>query len=178
MQKEIGGLSPKLLLLIAALVIAGTGVYLFTNKQSPSKPTTQVISTPTATISPETSLLADIAVWYPSAPWSQPKTTTEQTALGNLDGESIQATITSQATEIPHFETVSELTSKGFILDNNLSADGPGSSTWGYSKKADGKTQVITFSYKTQPSNSNPNEPLQFNCPCKVDWEVFVSKPF
>lgn len=62
--------------------------------------------------------------------------------------------------------------------DNNLAADGPGSSLWGYKKEVDGKTQIIIFSYKTQPTSNKPDEPLQFDCPCKVDWSVFISYPF
>lgn len=130
------------------------------------------------TISPETSVLIDVAVWYPSAPWSEPKPATQTTFYGTLGGESISATVTQPNPTLPHFEIVSMLGQMGFQPDNNLAADGPGSSVWGYMKEVNGKKQVLTFSYRTKPSNTNPNEPVQFNCPCTVDVTAFVSNPF
>lgn len=121
-------------------------------------------------------ILVDAAVWYPSAPWSEP--TIGRSAgsyYGNIDGQSITATVTSQKASIPHFEDVNALTAKGFVPDTNLAADGPGSSTWGYKKNVNANQQIILFSYKTQPTSSNPNEPLQFDCPCKVNVTVFAS---
>lgn len=157
------------LALIIILVIGTFGFLLSKNKTN---------STTIPKISSETSLLADIAVWYPSAPWSTPKETTEQTMYGSLTGKSMKATVTSPTATLPHFEQVNTLVQKGFTLDNNLSADGPGSSVWGYKKEENGETQIILFSYKTEPSSSNLNEPLQFNCPCKINTSVFVSNPF
>jgi len=90
----------------------------------------------------------------------------------------MKATVTSPTASIPHFEMASALKTQGFIPDLNLSADGPGSSNWGYVNSNNEETQVIIFSYKTRPTNSNPNEPLEFNCPCKVNLSVFVSNPF
>ena len=135
-------------------------------------------SSVTPTLSPETSLLVDAAVWYPSAPWTEPKSAAQETYYGTLSGQSIQATVTQPNATLPHFETVSMLSEMGYQPDNNLAADGPGSSSWGYTKEANGQKQVMTFSYKTRPTSSNPNEPLQFSCPCQVDITVFVSKPF
>lgn len=129
-------------------------------------------------VSPETALLVDVAVWYPSAPWTEPKKTTEETTYGNLSGENMQASVTASTASLSQFENVSELKAKGFTTDINLAAGGPGSSVWGYKSEKGEKMQVIIFSYKAQPTNNNPNEPLQFNCPCKINMNVFVSNPF
>jgi hypothetical protein len=124
---------------------------------------------------PEYTLLADAAVWYPSAPWSHPAKNTQTTFYGNLSGLSIHAQVTSDKPMLGHFEDVNSLATSKFLPDTNLEADGPGASSWGYLKDIDGKKQLLLFSYKTQPSSSNPNEPLQFSCPCKIDVTVFAS---
>lgn len=163
-------------MLIFGAFLAILAVFLFLyERQSPqTSPKTQIV---TPTLSPEASLLVDAAVWYPSAPWSPPKVSSQTTYYGDLQGQSIQATVTSNTPSLEHFEIVPMLKEKGFLPDNNLSADGPGSSTWGYKRSENGQMQVMTFSYKTRPTNSNPNEPVQFNCPCKIDVTVFVSNP-
>lgn len=151
---------------IAILIIGGIFFY-----KTPS-------ATAPHTISPETSLLIDAAVWYPSAPWTTPKKTTQTTPLGTLSGEIITATVTSSTSFLPHFEMVQQLNKNGFMLSNELAADGAGSSMWGYTKEENGKSQILLFSYKTDPSSSLPNQPLQFNCPCKIHISVFASQPF
>lgn len=106
----------------------------------------------------------------PNASWTTPETTSMQTALGNTTGQKITGMVNSDKALIPHFENVQELKSMGYEENMNLSADGPGSSTWGYTK---GNNMVI-FSYKTTPSTNNPNEPLEFDCPCDVSVSVFT----
>lgn len=139
-------LLPKLLLILGIFIlILGSAVFFF-NKQQKAAP----IPSQTPTISPEVSLLSDIAVWYPSAPWSEPKKVIEGTQYGNLSGESIEAEVISPNPSIPHFEIVPQLNQKGFTLDNDLSADGPGMSMWGYKNEKDGKTKVIIFSYSQE----------------------------
>lgn len=123
-------------------------------------------------------LLVDAAVWYPSAPWTEPTSTSMETPYGNLQGQQITATVTSDKAYLDHFEIVDMLTKLGFESDPGLAADGPGASSWGYIKNENGEKQIMLFSYKTQPSSNNPNEPLQFDCPCKIDVTVFVSNPF
>lgn len=160
---------------LVVLVIAG--VFFFVSKNNVVKPQPQTTNAPKV-ITPQTSLLIDAAVWYPSAPWTEPREGNQATFYGNLSGELITAQITSPAASIDHFEDVSALKTKGFLPDNNLSADGPGSSSWGYKKTENGKSQIFLFGYQTEASSNNPNQPLQFNCPCKVNITVFASKPF
>lgn len=160
-----------LVLIIFVLVL----IFITERQHSPFTKSTPSV---TKSLTAETKLLVDVAVWYPSAPWSEPTADSDQTLYGELTGESIKAQVTSDTATLPHFEIVNELIQMGFASDNNLSADGPGSSTWGYKKIENGKTQVIIFAYRTIPTNANPDEPLQFNCPCKIDIEAFVSKPF
>lgn len=165
-------------MLIFGAILAVLAVILFVYERNvqtkPEQKQTVVVS---PTLSPETSLLVDAAVWYPSASWAPPAKASQTTYYGDLQGQSIKATVESSNPSLDHFEMPQMLKENGFLPDNNLSADGPGSSVWGYKKSENGMMQVMTFSYKTQPSSSSPNEPLQFNCPCKIDVEVFVSNP-
>lgn len=157
------------LFIVFLLLIAVSGFLfykLYTQQQQQSA--TQNISQ-----SPQTSLLANIAVWYPSAPWSEPKSATQNTYYGKMSGESMSAVVTQNQASISHFEDQNALKNKGFTPDIYLQADGPGTSVWGY--KNTKTNQLILFSYSTEPTNSNPNEPVQFNCPCKVVVTVFVS---
>ncbi len=112
-----------------------------------------------------------------SASWSKPTNTTEKTPLGTFSGQIMNGTLTTSSAMVTHFENVKELSRLGFKDNQNLSADGPGSSQWGYSKEANGETQVLVYSYKVTPSSSKPNEPLQFNCPCSTTVSVFLSTP-
>jgi hypothetical protein len=178
MAKKKGYTPEQSHMIIFGAILAVLAVILFVyerNMQSaPLTPKTTAVS---PTLSPQTSLLVDAAVWYPSAPWTSPAPTSQTTYYGTLKGQAIKATVEAPNPMLEHFEMPEMLKEKGFLPDNNLSADGPGSSTWGYKKTTNGEIQLMTFSYKTQPSNTNPNEPLQFNCPCKMNVEVFVSDP-
>lgn len=111
------------------------------------------------------------------ATWAKPSDTTEQTPLGTFPGQIMTGTLKTENAMLTHFENVKELSKMGFKANQNLSADGPGSSQWGYSKESNGETQVIIYSYKTSPTSKNPNEPLQFNCPCNTTVSVFLSDP-
>lgn len=111
----------------------------------------------------------------PDSTWSKPVATTENTSTGNVSGEKITTTLKSKEAMLTHFENVSDLKQMGFTQDSNLSADGPGSSVWGYKNPT--TNQVILYSYNTKPTSSNPNEPLSFNCPCEMSVSVFVSNP-
>lgn len=110
--------------------------------------------------------------------WSNPTQATEQTMYGNLTGEEMTTQITSDQAMVSPFENSTTLKNEGFELDNNLAAGGAGSSVSGYKRMVNGKTQVLLYSYQTQPTSNNPNEPLQFNCPCKVSLKVFLSETF
>lgn len=112
-----------------------------------------------------------------SATWEKAADTTEQTPIGIFPGKIMKGTLTTNTASLNHFENVKELSKMGFQANQNLSADGPGSSQWGYSKEENNMTSVIIYSYKTDPTSTNPNEPLQFNCPCTTSVSVFVSDP-
>jgi len=160
------------MLLILVLMLSAVSFYLIT-KHARQQP--QVTAPEQLSAKDYAPLLVQVAVWYPSAPWSTPAVTTEETPVGELKGQFIKATVTQNEAMLPHFEDVEHLSSKGYTLDETLSADGPGSSTWGYSKTVGDRKDILLFSYTTKPSNSNPNEPLQFNCPCHIEVTVFTS---
>lgn len=109
----------------------------------------------------------------PYSNWSGPTSTTESTPAGDMSGEKITATITSQQAMLTPFENAEQLKQIGFTPDSNLSADGPGSSIWGYQNK--NTKQIILYSYTTKPTATKPDEPISFDCPCSMEVSVFVS---
>ena len=110
--------------------------------------------------------------------WTSPLPVKEQTMYGELPGQEITAQTMRDSANVASFENKTTLQQEGFKLDNNLAAAGAGSSITGYKKTVDGKNQIVFYSYQTEPTSTNPNEPLQFDCPCKVNLKVFVSDPF
>lgn len=160
--------------IIGALVfiMSGTSMWRHTIGTPPSlKPFT----------SSETIVANDIFVQVPiwnSAKWSFIKTVSVSSYYGKLTGKQIEAIMTTQQATIPHFEDSAFLQNLGFDQDRNLSADGAGSSIWGYKKTTGNSSQVILLSYVTTPVTVVPNEPIQFNCPCTTNLSVFVSDSF
>lgn len=110
--------------------------------------------------------------------WSNPEKTSEKINGTTVSGTKIEATVSGQITDFMNFENKDILEKQGFVRDNSLAADGPGASTWGYKRSDDDRTQFVLFSYSTKPTNNNPNEPLEFDCPCEIMLSVFLSKPF
>lgn len=105
------------------------------------------------------SVFSEVKKWLPTATWSNP--------VSNQNSETLKGTLKTSPSQIQSLRSSSQhLTTEGYKEDNSIAADGPGSSVWGYTKTQDGKTTTITFSFSVAPSSSNPNEPLQFNCPC------------
>lgn len=147
-------------------------------KKTQSSSTTNSNSAQPTLSSLNTNIFGQLATWLPEAKWSTPQTSTQTTLYGSATGKEVTGTVTNQNANMPHFDNASYLKTLGFSSDVNTQADGPGSSTWGYKKTTGDQIQLILFSYKTKPSNSNPSEPLQFNCPCKTAVSVFVSNPF
>lgn len=161
-----------ILILLAVLALVVVGFY-FAVKPTKHKILRKI--TPVLSSQDYASLLVQAAVWYPSAPWTRPAATTESTPLGNIKGQFIKATISSNQAVLSHFEDPNYLSSQGYSLDNTLAADGPGSSTWGYSKETNGKKYILLFSYKTKASNAGQNQPLEFICPCDITVTVFTN---
>lgn len=123
----------------------------------------------------QTKIISQLHLWMPTAIWSDPAASQEKTYYGDVLGSEVTGTLKTQEATVPHFENPELLNSLGFSPDTNLSADGPGSSEWGYTKETNGERQFILFSYQTEPTSTDPNEPLQFNCPCQTKLTVFVS---
>lgn len=163
----------KIVWIIVGIILLA-GIYIIANRDqmTPASTTQQTSTTPTSSTSEK--VYALLPEWFPEARWTSPKATTQETYYGNISGEERTATITTDKATVPHFGQSVDFRDMGFDADKNLDADGPGSSTWGYSKTVDGKKHIVTFGYKTEPTNSNPNEPVQFNCPCKTTLSVFI----
>lgn len=132
-----------------------------------------------SSVSPiETKIINHLPSWMPTATWSETTSSQEQSSYGNISGYETTGTLTTKEPYISHFENPAFLQSLGFTPDNNILADGPGSSLWGYTKETNGKKQIVFFSYQTKPTSTPTNEPVQFNCPCQMKLTVFISNYF
>lgn len=166
----------KIVLLILCIVVITAGGIIW-KSQLLFKTSHETKIQPTQESVTAKDIFAQLPVWTPHT-WSNPQTVTTQTLYGNLSGVQTTSQVTSPQAHMTHFENDTFIKNLGFVMDNNLSADGPGSSVWGYKKTSGTQTEIVVFSYQTKPTSSNPNEPLQFNCPCTVTLTTFVSNPF
>lgn len=153
-------------------VVAGTFMWRHTLVTPPS--VTPLTTSPSIVTN---DIFAQVPLWN-AAKWSFIKTASTSSYYGTLTGKEIDATMITQQATISHFEDIAFLQNLGFDQDRNLSADGPGSSVWGYKKTTNNTSQVVLFSYTTLPVTVVPNEPIQFSCPCTTNVSVFVSDPF
>lgn len=119
-------------------------------------------------------IFRELPAWKSDARWSTPSDTSQNTYLGEVKGKQTSANIKVNEPNIAHFEDSSYMNSHGYTIDNNLSADGPGSSSWGYTKTNGSQIDVVIFSYNVSATSSDPNSPLEFNCPCNAELQVFI----
>lgn len=173
--------------IVVVLLVVGIGSFFMLQKPTPTTPQSSTTPSPTseAPTPPPVkvsqtaqTIFTTLPSSLPSATWETPISSNLTTSYGNATGYLENGSITTEQTSLPHFEDKATMSSLGFTADNNLSADGPGSSLWGYKKTTGNEIQLVIFSYKTASTSSNPNEPLQFNCPCQTQVSVFVSNPF
>jgi hypothetical protein len=160
-----------LIAIVIVLLVAG-GVYAWNTKTTSQSVPAKTAGTPT---SPTTEKIYNqLPELMPEAQWSEPVQANKETFYGNASGVTRTATIKTQKAYIPHFGQSTFFKDLGYEADKNLDADGPGSSQWGYTKTVDGKKQYVIFGYNVKPTNNNPNEPVQFNCPCQTTMTLFV----
>lgn len=177
MQKESGNTLTFVVIIVFIFILLGIGAWYMVNNKS-AKATIPSSNAISQSIPGSQDFFDIVDYKFPSANWTSPATAEEQTLYGNISGEQIGGEVDSKKAQIPHFENEKSLKNMGFEPDLNLSADGPGSSSWGYKKTADAMTQIAIFSYTTKASATPGNEPIQFNCPCKVSVSAFISTPF
>lgn len=176
-SKRVYTIEKVIIALVVGLII-GLGVYYIFDeilKVTPSSKASQARSAP---LPENMGALVSVAVWIPNGGWTTPVVTTESTPYGELSGYSTTGMVTLDQAYMDPFEHKEELSGMGYEADPMLDASGPGSNMWGYKRTVDGKEQILVLGYKTQPTSSNQNEPLQFNCPCKIAISAFVSEPF
>lgn len=150
MEKQKKGIKKTLILQLVLLGIIIAVTVWFVSFKFHSISTTNTASS---------NIFSEVKKWLPTATWSTP--------VVGTNSETLKGTLKTSPEAIQSFRSSSNhLTSEGYKEDNSIAADGPGSSVWGYTKTVDGKTTTVTFSFNVSPSSSNPNEPIQFNCPC------------
>lgn len=68
------------------------------------------------------------------------------------------------------------MTQLGWENDRNQSADSPMGSLWGYTRKINGKKQILQLEYinKTMLKDG----PMNYKCPCDVEYIFSLSEPF
>ncbi len=179
----MGRVSPKIhymhkqyiiIIFLVAVVVGISMLWAQTHRSASQSETASVI-----TLNPTTEKIFNVLPsWLPRANWSNPKASIQSTMYGDINGVVRSATIITKSVSTTHFEQQAYIQQLGFSADDNLSADGPGSSTWGYKKESGDQTQIILLSSQTMPSKTPPNRPLQFNCPCTTKVSVFVSESF
>lgn len=174
MARKSHGPSPIFLLIILLIGVGIGYVFFFTDlitlpKASEKKEKTVV----------NTSVFSEAEEWVPEVVWSKPKSASEQVYYGTVKGTEISGTLVNKDGYIEHFEEPAVLEKQGYKEDLNLSADGPGSSLWGYTKEV-GKDQmqIVTFSYTNEDMYESSEGPLTADCPCTLTLSVFVSEPF
>lgn len=100
--------------------------------------------------------------------WLNPYSTSKKTPYGFLEGREITTQTKSDTKYIPHFEDENQLKDLGYTNDPKISEENSGTSTWGYIKREEDKSQSIILSYTSHPKT----------CPCTIIISVFVSDPF
>lgn len=169
MAKKKNRLPRKYYLTTLALIITGS-ILLVIFQTTPS-------FTPPAqdTIQSSPNIIFEkLPEWKSDTVWSVPKDHTETNYLGEIHGKVSTATIIADSPGLTHFEDVDYLNSLGYEIDINLYADGPGSSMWGYKKGDKDNFELIIFSHTTTPTDKSFDKPVEFNCPCEMELQVFV----
>lgn len=168
MAKKKNRLPRKYYLTTLALIIIGSILLVIFQTAPNSSISTQ------NELQPSDVIFEKVLVWKNNAVWSAPTDHTENTYLGEIHGKVSTATVRANEPTLSHFEDANYLKSLGYEVDSNLYADGPGSSMWGYKKGDNNNFELVIFSYNTTPTNSDPNQPVQFDCPCEMKIQVFV----
>lgn len=174
MARRSSGPSIFLLIILVAIGFGVGYVFFFTDLITLPKTTEKK-----ETITPDTSIFEETEEWVPEVVWSKPKSAKQQMYYGTVSGVEQTGTLVNKDGYISHFEDPAVLEKQGYKEDLNLSADGPGSSMWGYSKEiGKDQMQVVTFSYTNEDMHPSSEGPLTADCPCTLDLSVFISNPF
>lgn len=172
-KKSGSGFIIFLILLVIAGGVVGY-VFLFTDYiKLPSKPTESTTKSTT-----EYEVFTEAQKWVPEVVWSKPKAATQQTYYGTVKGTEITGKMVNREGYIEHPEDPTTLKAMGFSEDLNLSADGPGSSSWGYIKNIGDMQEIIVLSYKNEDMHASSEGPLEAECPCTLLLTIFQSEPF
>lgn len=165
-----------ILFLILLVIIGGVAGYVFFFTDyidlNPAKKQTATES------QDEAAVFTESEKWVPEVVWGKPKSASSQTYYGTVKGTEITGKLVNRDGYIEHPEDPEFLKTFGFTEDLNLSADGPGSSSWGYVKHLGEQEQVVVFSYTNEDMQASSAGPLEANCPCTLSLSVFVSTPF
>lgn len=174
MARRSSRISPIFAVLLLIILVFAGYIFFFTDFISFNK---QVDESKVKPI--DTSVFEEAESWVPEVVWSKPKAGSEKMYYGTAKGVKIVGTLVNREGTVDHFEDPKILKRLGYKEDLNLSADGPGSSMWGYSKEnANGMMEIVTFSYDNKDMYESSDGPLVSECPCTLILTVFVSEPF
>jgi len=165
-----------ILVLIFLILIGGLGgyVFFFTDILQLSSKQEKIQEAP----KPDEEIFSQVDEWVLEVVWEKPKAAEKQVYYGIVDGYERTGKIVNREGYIEHFENIDLLNSLGFSEDLNLSADGPGSSLWGYKKNIGQELQIVTLSYDNEDMHQSSDGPLVADCPCTLNLSVFVSNVF
>lgn len=144
----------------------------------------QASSSATSQASAAAFLQTAIALYPSTTTWGQPQATTvfytkvQAEDPIQVSGSKVQGNGTVPSLENMRDVGATYLTANGWEQDNNIAADGPTGSTWGYKKAVGSKMQILELSYTNTSLTVTPGQPVQSICPCNVTYTVFLSNPF
>ena len=157
-----------LIIIVMIIIIAGASVAIF------GWPRAKISQSPDATA--ELKLADDAYPLYSGAVWGKPSVgtvTLGTSTVSAVEADSVPVMKTmSPADVFLPFENyyAAKLISAGWVVDNSLAADGPGSGITAYRKSG----QVMEINYQSQFLNVSDNAPEQ--CPCNVSLSIVSAK--
>ncbi|HSW97332.1 MAG TPA: hypothetical protein VLF89_05910 [Candidatus Saccharimonadales bacterium] len=100
--------------------------------------------------------------------WEEETKATESYQGKAIAGKELRGRLSYKSGYLHSLANREYLQTNGWVENNNLAADGPNGSQWGYTKN---KKQVVIFSY-TNMSFTPP--PTGTTCPCEFTVKIFL----
>ncbi len=116
-------------------------------------------------------LNADVYPLFPGIKWGSEMTGTD--TYFKITGYKVDSSVMTEKdipTTLSPFQTYydEKMKKAGWTMDINMAADGPASSSWGYTKG----NEVAMFSYHFESLDPKPDE--IFSCPCEGTFSIMT----